>query len=88
MGKKKVLNIRLCSGMSCTTRGRHKLASLLGKYKANGHDSIKYYTVDSPCAFNCEKGPTVIMNGDLHSGVDEDKLMELLQDYEEILEME
>jgi NADH:ubiquinone oxidoreductase subunit E len=74
--------------MSCVSRGRHKLASLLGKHKANGNGKIKYHTLDIPCAFNCEKGPTVIINGDLHSMVDEEKLQELLRDYEELLEME
>ncbi len=77
--------IRLCTNVSCMVLGAGTLKGVLGNVyglapggtSPDGRFSLEV----ADCIGACGKGPAMIVNDDLHTGLDAKKILEVLENY-------
>ncbi|HRW21765.1 MAG TPA: NAD(P)H-dependent oxidoreductase subunit E [Bacteroidales bacterium] len=76
----KKVEITICLGSSCFSRGNRDLVSFVQDYIAEHklHDSVNFK--GGHCFGACNKGPVVIINGQQYYSLTRQKLGELLND--------
>ena len=75
----KCLDIALCMGSSCFTRGNDILLKHLEEYiDTNGLDE-QICLSGTRCTNNCSTGPNLLLEGTLYSGLDEGAMFDLLK---------
>lgn len=73
------IEISLCMGSSCFTRGNNRLLELLeDQIAANGWQD-RIALSGARCHDKCGDGPNVFIDGKLYQGLDEGALLDLLQ---------
>ncbi len=72
-------NIKVCMGSSCFARGNMNNLEYIEKYISDNNLEADIDLVGAHCANNCESGPHIIINGEIHDEVDEEKLKTLLE---------
>ena len=70
--------IRVCRGTSCHSGGNKALMEAVEK--AIGGDHEKYDLGWVECLGQCQDSPAVLINGQLHTSVDPEKIPELLKE--------
>ena len=73
--------ITICMGSSCFARGNEKNVALCEKFLAERglRDDVDVELGAALCTGNCAKGPIVIINGEVHTGVDQGVMRDLLE---------
>ena len=73
--------ITVCMGSSCFARGNEKNVALCEKFLAERglRDDVDVELGAVLCTGNCAKGPIVIINGEIHTGVDQGVMRDLLE---------
>ncbi len=73
--------ITVCMGSSCFARGNEKNVALCEKFLAERglRDDVDVELGAALCTGNCAKGPIVIINGEVHTGVDQGVMRDLLE---------
>jgi len=68
------VTVGICAGTSCHLLGGMDLFTVLEEIKLDAGDDlvIKRYT----CLNNCQKGPNVVLNGQLYTGMTPEQLKE------------
>ncbi len=75
----KKVEISLCMGSSCFTRGNNRLLELLeDQISANGWEDLVFLS-GARCQDKCGDGPNVFIDGKLYRGLDEGALLDILQ---------
>ncbi len=72
------IQIRVCRGTSCHSGGNKALMEAVEK--AIGGDHEKYDLGWVECLGQCQDSPAVLINGQLHTSVDPEKIPELLKE--------
>ncbi|MCC8181085.1 MAG: (2Fe-2S) ferredoxin domain-containing protein [Planctomycetes bacterium] len=77
---KQTVEVSLCMGSSCFTRGNNRLLQALeDTIKANAWEERVILT-GLRCENRCGQGPNVFIDGKLHQGLDAGTLLDLLYD--------
>ena len=73
--------ITICMGSSCFARGNEKNVTLCERFlAARGlRDEVDVVLGASLCTGNCAQGPVVIVDGRVHTHVDEGVMTDLLE---------
>lgn len=74
----KELNITVCLGSSCFARGNERHLNFIENYVEENNLEAKIDISGSRCEGKCAQGPNIIINGELHSNITQDKLKEIL----------
>ena len=74
-------NITICMGSSCFARGNEKNVAFCEKFlAARGlRDEVDIVLGASLCTGNCTEGPIVIVDGKVHTQVDEGVMSDILE---------
>lgn len=70
------IHIKVCRTLSCFLAGSHRTYEILKKLTA-GNDRFTVEFVE--CLAACHAGPAVMVNGDLHESVNEDKAEKIVR---------
>ena len=75
---KKKIEVSLCMGSSCFTRGNNRLLEAVeGLIRKNSWEELVELS-GSRCENRCGDGPNVVVDGVLHQRLDEGALMDLI----------
>lgn len=77
---KKKLEVVVCMGSSCFARGNDVNLEFLEELQKKGEIELELDIAGSRCDNKCECGPNVVVNGQLYSGVTQEKLMNILNE--------
>lgn len=75
----KVVNISLCMGSSCFARGNSLLLDKLEDAIERNGWKERVALSGTRCAGKCGQGPNVVVDGELHHGMDQGTLLDLLR---------
>ncbi len=73
------IEISLCMGSSCFTRGNNRLLELLENQIAMNGWEDRIALSGARCHDLCGNGPNIFIDGKLYQGLDEGALLDLLQ---------
>jgi NADH:ubiquinone oxidoreductase subunit E len=73
------IEILVCLGSSCFSRGNSENLAILKEYAQNHDSRISVRLTGSLCQDQCEDGPNLKIGGELHHGVTAVRLAELLE---------
>lgn len=78
------IEVVICLGSSCFSRGNKNLLSLISQYVKdhNIQDRINFH--GGHCFDNCAEGPILKVDGKLYTNIDEMKVIEILNNTFEI----
>lgn len=72
------IDLQICLGSSCFSRGNKRIVKVIEEYvKENNLTNIVYFH-GGHCFSECEKGPTLIVNGKSFYNLDEEKVLIIL----------
>ncbi len=75
------VNIVICQGSSCFSRGNKKNLSVIQKFlKDNAHDANVSFK-GQLCTDQCKKSPVIIINDKTFTEVDEKKTLEIMKQF-------
>jgi len=79
-----MLNVEICMGSSCYSRGNSKSLELIEAFIAdkNLEDQIKLS--GKLCLGNCSEGPNMIIGGNLHKKIVPECIVDLIKHYLEV----
>ncbi|MCF6240115.1 MAG: NAD(P)H-dependent oxidoreductase subunit E [Bacteroidales bacterium] len=73
-------NITICMGSACFSRGSRNIADAVNNFFNNNlPDNV--FLSGSLCTGNCEKGPVMIIDDKVYKQLDEEKVIEILNQY-------
>lgn len=75
----KKININICMGSSCFTRGNALAVKLVEEYITENNLENCIKISGSLCMENCSLGPNIIINEKVYSRVDPDCIIDLLK---------
>ncbi len=75
----KVVNISLCMGSSCFARGNNFLLDTLEETIEQNGWKDRVSLSGTRCVGKCGQGPNVMVDGELHHGMDQGALLDLLR---------
>lgn len=76
----KDLNITLCLGSSCYSRGSKDVVYAVQEYLEDKGIKDKVKFKGGHCFGHCKEGPVMIINGETYDNIDPDKAIEILED--------
>lgn len=79
----KKIQIKVCMGSSCFSRGNNKTVEVIEKFIEENKDKIpiEIELYGTLCMNECAKGPVVIINGKEYFGVTPESIIDLLRFY-------
>jgi len=75
----KKVQIKICMGSSCFSRGNNKNVEIIEKFIQENNLSAKVDLVGTLCRNKCSKGPVIIINNKEYFGVTPDSILDLLR---------
>lgn len=75
------LNIQICMGSSCFSRGNKKTLEIIQKYFEGKNVDISTNLSGILCNDLCSKGPNIIINDTVYSGVTHENIIDILKIY-------
>ncbi|WP_066628632.1 NAD(P)H-dependent oxidoreductase subunit E [Labilibacter marinus] len=73
--------ITICLGSSCFARGNKEILAIVKKFVSEHHLEESVFFKGELCTGNCEKGPVLKIDEELHGNVDPDKVYDILGEY-------
>lgn len=77
----KKTEVVICLGSSCFARGNRKIVEMVKKYLKEKNLEDRVYFHGTHCFGNCEHGPGLRIEDREYSGVNEDNILEILNNY-------
>lgn len=74
-------SVTICLGSSCFSRGNKEILTIVKKFLAEHHLEESVFFRGELCTGNCEKGPVLKIDDELHGMVDPDKVYDILGKY-------
>lgn len=74
------IKITVCMGSSCYARGNAENLSFIEDFIKENNLSAKIDLCGSRCEGICAAGPNIIINDEVHYGVNEEKLSQILKE--------
>jgi NADH:ubiquinone oxidoreductase subunit E len=72
------IDLQICLGSSCFSRGNKRIVRVIEEYlKENNLNNMVYFH-GGHCFSECEKGPTLLINGKSYYQLDEEKVLIIL----------
>ncbi len=78
---KNVVEISVCMGSSCFARGNNQNIQIVKDYISQNKLDDKVLLKGNLCEGICKSGPNIKIDGEMHSGVDPNSLVDLLNFY-------
>ncbi len=72
------VEIKICLGSSCFSRGNRELLNVIKEYLKKNHIDDKVVFRGARCIGHCSEGPNIVMNGKLISGITASEAEEIL----------
>lgn len=76
-----VVQIQVCMGSSCFSRGNKKTLEIIQEYIANKPIEVEIILKGTLCQDLCSKGPNIIINGKVYSNVGPENIIDILKLY-------
>ena len=74
----KLITVTVCMGSACFARGNVQNLEFLENYIKENDLTAKIDLAGSRCEGKCADGPNIIVNGQMHCKVSEEKIKEIL----------
>lgn len=74
------VEFKICLGSSCFSRGNKNMLKVIENFLKENNLCEKVNLRGSHCLGNCAKGPNIMVNGKLYSGIDNFKIIGILKD--------
>ena len=71
--------IKICMGSSCYARGNAENLEFIENYIKENNLDAEIEVYGARCENNCEKGPNIIVNGQIYNNVTPEKIIEILK---------
>lgn len=72
------IDLQICLGSSCFSRGNKKIVKLIEEYIKLNNLANKVYFHGGHCFSKCEKGPTLLAQGEYYHNLTEETIEEVL----------
>ncbi len=71
--------IKICMGSSCYARGNAENLEFIENYIKENNLDAEIEVYGARCENICEKGPNIIVNGQIYNNVTPEKIIEILK---------
>ena len=71
--------IKICMGSSCYARGNAENLEFIENYIKENNLDAEIEVYGARCENKCEKGPNIIVNGQIYNNVTPEKIIEILK---------
>jgi len=75
------VEITICLGSSCFSRGNGKTLKVVENYLDKHNLKAKVFFHGELCTDNCDKGPIMKINDTIYTGITADNVTEVLEQY-------
>jgi NADH:ubiquinone oxidoreductase subunit E len=72
------IEVVICLGSSCFARGNKNLLKIITQYIKDNNITDRIHFHGGHCFGNCAEGPILIVDGVMHTGVDDLKVIDIL----------
>ena len=79
--KPEIVDIAICMGSSCFVRGNNRNLEAIQQFLKDNNLKERVRIKGSLCLGQCKRGPNILINGVLHSDIDPNTCVDLLQKY-------
>lgn len=73
------VEIQICMGSSCFSRGNNKTLEIIKEYIKTKNASVSVGLKGMLCQDLCAKGPNIMINGQVYSGVTHENIIDILK---------
>ena len=73
--------ITICLGSSCFARGNKRLVAIVKDFLKENKLEDQVFFHGNHCFDRCMDGPSIKINNKMYSGIDEEKVIKLLEKY-------